>query len=125
MAVMIEHVNVTASDGAATSQMLCDVFGWRVRWEGPAKLGGYTWHVGEDNSYVAIWQAPEGHELSGRRVPLGRLNHVGVVVNDLDAIERRVLEASLRPFSHGDYEPGRRFYFLDRDGVEYEVVSYR
>ena len=30
----------------------------------------------------------------------------------------------LTPFSHGDYEPGRRFYFLDPDGVEYEVVSY-
>ena len=23
-----------------------------------------------------------------------------------------------------DYEPGRRFYFFDPDGIEYEVVSY-
>ena len=22
-------------------------------------------------------------------------------------------------------DPGRRFYFLDPDGIEYEVVSYR
>jgi hypothetical protein len=28
------------------------------------------------------------------------------------------------PFSHDDYDPGRRFYFLDPDGIEYEVVSY-
>ena len=28
------------------------------------------------------------------------------------------------PFSHADYEPGRRFYFLDRDGIEFEVISY-
>ena len=33
-------------------------------------------------------------------------------------------EAGLEPFSHGDYEPGRRFYFLDPDGIEYEVISY-
>ena len=31
----------------------------------------------------------------------------------------------LTPFSHGDYEPGRRFYFFDPDGIEYEVISYR
>jgi hypothetical protein len=31
----------------------------------------------------------------------------------------------LRPFAHADYAPGRRFYFLDPDGIEYEVVSYR
>ncbi|MEM7190453.1 MAG: VOC family protein, partial [Pseudomonadota bacterium] len=23
-----------------------------------------------------------------------------------------------------DYEPGRRFYFADHDGIEFEVVSY-
>lgn len=125
MAAMIEHVNVTASDGAATAQMLCDVFGWRMRWEGPATIGGYTRHVGDDSSYVAIWQAPEDDERSGHGGSAGRFNHVGVVVNDLKATERRVLEAGLRPYNHGDYEPGRRFYFLDGDGVEYEVVSYK
>ncbi len=26
--------------------------------------------------------------------------------------------------SHADYEPGRRFYFHDEDGIEFEVVSY-
>jgi hypothetical protein len=23
-----------------------------------------------------------------------------------------------------DYEPGRRFYFLDWDGIEFELVNY-
>ncbi|MGJ8556368.1 MAG: VOC family protein, partial [Sulfitobacter geojensis] len=26
--------------------------------------------------------------------------------------------------NHADYEPGRRFYFHDTDGVEFEVVQY-
>ena len=53
------------------------------------------------------------------------LNHIGIEVDDLDAAEARVIAAGLRPFSHADYEPGRRFYFLDPDGIEYaRVVSY-
>ncbi len=52
------------------------------------------------------------------------LNHIGVVVDELDATEARVIAAGLRPFGHADYEPGRRFYFLDPDGIEFEVVSY-
>ncbi|HBR42432.1 MAG TPA: glyoxalase, partial [Sulfitobacter pontiacus] len=28
------------------------------------------------------------------------------------------------PVNHADYEPGRRFYFRDHDGVEYELVQY-
>ena len=35
-----------------------------------------------------------------------------------------VVEAGFKPINHADYEPGRRFYFHDHDGIEYEVVSY-
>ena len=40
-------------------------------------------------------------------------------------MEARVIAAGLRPYNHGDYAPGRRSYFNDPDGIEYEVVSYR
>ena len=52
------------------------------------------------------------------------LNHIGVTVGDLDSAETRVKSAGYTPYSHADYEPGKRFYFDDEDGVEYEVVSY-
>jgi glyoxylase I family protein len=26
--------------------------------------------------------------------------------------------------NHDDYEPGRRFYYNDEDGIEFEVVNY-
>ncbi|MFT4811430.1 MAG: hypothetical protein ACI9LX_004807 [Paraglaciecola sp.] len=29
------------------------------------------------------------------------------------------------PYNHGDYEPGRRFYFNLEEGIEIEVVSYQ
>jgi hypothetical protein len=43
---------------------------------------------------------------------------------DLGAIERKVIARGLAPFNHADYEPGRRFYFFDEDGIEYEIISY-
>lgn len=124
-AARLEHVNVTVSEPERTADMLCALFGWRVRWSGPAKGGGRTVHVGGDDAYVAVYSpnsAPgAGAPVSSRP---GHLNHIAVVVADLDAAEQRVLAAGYRTHSHGDYEPGRRFYFNDADGIEFEVVSY-
>lgn len=121
----IEHVNVTVSDPDRAAKLMQDVFGWAIRWRGPARDGGYTIHVGSESDYLALYT---GRNIlySGDDFAKGRpLNHVGVEVDDLDAVEARVLGAGLIPFNHGDYDPGRRFYFLDPDGIEYEVVSYR
>jgi hypothetical protein len=52
------------------------------------------------------------------------LNHIGVVVADLDLVEAQVRKAGFTPQSHADYAPGRRFYFKDHDEIEYEVVQY-
>ena len=43
---------------------------------------------------------------------------------DLDAVEARVKQAGFTPGNHADYEPGRRFYFTEGNGVEIEVVRY-
>ncbi len=96
-----------------------------MRWEGSGRDGGHAIHIGSDDHYVALWSEP-GHLYTSDDFTKGRpLNHVGVEVDDLAEIERRVIAAGLTPFAHGDYEPGRRFYFLDRDGIEFEVISYR
>jgi catechol 2,3-dioxygenase-like lactoylglutathione lyase family enzyme len=122
-ALRLEHVNVTVSDPDRVAALLQDLFDWRVRWRGPAASGGHTIHVGADDFYVALYRPPNGAATQfGKGQPL---NHIGVEVDDLDATEARVVAAGLKPFSHGDYHPGRRFYFLDPDGIEYEVVSYQ
>lgn len=121
----VEHVNVTVTNPTKTAQLLCDVFGWKIRWEGPSALGGFTVHVGAEDSYLAVY-SPDGDDDQSivKESAKQGLNHVGVVVDDLEDVEKRVKNAGLKPFSYGDYEPGRRFYFLDYDGIEYEVVSY-
>jgi hypothetical protein len=55
---------------------------------------------------------------------LNGLNHIGVVVDDLDGVEARVKAEGFVPHSHANYEPGRRFYFDGPEELEIEVVSY-
>lgn len=119
----IEHVNLTVSDPERMAGLLNRLFDWYVRWEGPARDNGRVIHVGDERTYLAIYTPPEGPDADA--FAKGRpLNHVGILVDDLDEIERRVVAAGLEPFAHADYNPGRRFYFLDHDGIEFEIVSY-
>jgi catechol 2,3-dioxygenase-like lactoylglutathione lyase family enzyme len=120
----IEHVNLTVRDPDRAAALMGRLFGWTVRWQGPSLGGGRTVHVGSDANYLALYTAPNAAYTDDQFRKGRPLNHVGVEVDDLDAAEARVIEAGLTPFSHGDYEPGRRFYFLDADGIEFEVVSY-
>ncbi|MEO1778641.1 MAG: VOC family protein, partial [Pseudomonadota bacterium] len=55
---------------------------------------------------------------------VGGLNHLAVVTDDIDAMETAVTALGFTAGNHGDYEPGRRFYFHDGDNIEYEVVQY-
>lgn len=121
----LEHVNLTVRNPKATAAILCELFDWHVRWEGESKDNGFTVHVGDEDSYLAVYApAAEIKSAEPRYRRVAGLNHVGVVVDDLDAVKARVKVAGYVPNSHGDYEPGRRFYFEGPDDVEYEVVSY-
>lgn len=121
----LEHVNFTVADATATAKWMCDLFGWKIRWQGPAINGGLSIHVGTDDAYLAIYTPETTRPRHGNpRDEVGNLNHVGVVVDDLDAVEAKVKSLGYTPGNHADYEPGRRFYFDDENGIEFEVVSY-
>lgn len=125
----LEHVNITVSDPKKTAAVLADLFGWHTRWEGAAMAGaGYTMHVGTDQSYIAIYSGSAPNQTVPKAdasyQTRGAMNHIGVVVDDLDAVEAKVKALGLDAHSHADYEPGRRFYFHDADGIEFEVISY-
>ncbi len=128
MTTKLEHLNITVSDPDHTARRLHDIFGWVVRWDGSSKLGGRSIHVGEPDTggtYLAIYrQGDPEHAKGSTYETVGGLNHLGVLVDDLDAVEQRVIDAGFEPYSHDDYDPGRRFYFDDHDGIEFEVVSY-
>ncbi|WP_262695223.1 VOC family protein [Kordiimonas aquimaris] len=122
---ILEHVNLTVTDPGKTAEMLSVLFDWKIRWKGPSSLGGFTVHVGADSSYLALYTPTKDMKQGpSKDLSVGGLNHIGVVVGDLDAVEARVIKAGFEPNNYGDYEPGRRFYFYDDNGIEFEVVSY-
>ena len=117
----LEHINITVSDIERSAALLRDLMGWHDRWRGPSQMGGETIHVGGEADYIAVYTKGAPVDRFAKGTPL---NHVGLVVDDLDAAEAVVKAAGLEPFNHADYEPGRRFYFFDWDGIEFEMVSY-
>ncbi|GAB5461806.1 MULTISPECIES: VOC family protein [Hoeflea] len=121
----LEHVNFTVPDASSTAKWLCDVFGWKIRWQGPAQNGGLSIHVGTDDAYLAVYTPKEARARGTvEKNRIGNMNHVGVVVEDLEAVEAKVKALGYVPYNHDDYEPGRRFYFDDENGIEFEVVNY-
>lgn len=120
----IEHLNLTVRDPARAADLMARLFGWQVRWEGPARDGGHIIHVGDDHQYLALYTGEAAAYTAATFAKGQPFNHVGITVDDLDATEARVIAAGLKTFNHDDYEPGRRFYFFDHDGIEFEVVSY-
>jgi catechol 2,3-dioxygenase-like lactoylglutathione lyase family enzyme len=81
---------------------------------------GETIHVGEDQTYLALYTDRRDHagQVKGRP-----LNHVGCR-SPTSTRPSRSCSTRSAPFGHDDYEPGRRFYFYDWDGIEFELVSY-
>lgn len=120
----IEHVNLTVRDPERAASAIHAIFGWEVRWQGPARDGGRTIHIGSADQYLALYTGKAMNYADASFAKSQPFNHVGVEVDDIDATEARVIAAGLVPFNHDAYDPGRRFYFLDADGIEFEVVSY-
>ena len=125
--VFLEHVNFTVKNAKATAEELCALFDWQIRWHGEALEGrGETYHIGSETSYLALYSPNSGAEQPDADTYTTQqgLNHIGFVVPDIDAMEKKVKAAGYKPGPQWDYEPGRRFYFDSRDGIEIEVVSY-
>lgn len=121
----LEHINYCTPDSLKTAAWMADVFGWKIRWQGDGGEGGRTIHMGGEHHYLAL-HCPSKKLQPWRKdyAMVGQMNHIGVLVNNLDETEEKVKSAGFTPVSHADYEPGRRFYFYDDAGVEFEVISY-
>ncbi len=117
----IEHANLSVTDPARSAKLFQELLGWKIRWEGESMNGGHTIHVGDATTYLALYTSDAVNGDYSKGQPL---NHVGVLVDDLAGAETVVEQHGLKPFGHDDYEPGKRFYFFDWDGIEFEVVSY-
>jgi catechol 2,3-dioxygenase-like lactoylglutathione lyase family enzyme len=121
----LEHINLTVRDTDATAIILSEIFDWKIRWAGPAKDQGRTIHLGGDATYLALYSHDDKHFADTTHKTITHLNHIGILVDDLDEVEQKVKDSGFVAYNHGDYEPGKRFYFDLEEGIEIEVVSYQ
>ena len=57
--IQLEHVNLTVRDPLKTANVLNQIFGWQIRWQGDAIHQGFTVHVGGDDTYIALYKQPK------------------------------------------------------------------
>lgn len=116
----LEHANLTVPNIDDTVNFISTAlpeFGKR----GEGVYKGRRWiHIGTDSSYLAV------NEVADRKPTLGRpLNHLGFVVNDVNAVAERLLAAGYqRSFNRVEHPHRIRDYFEDQSGTEYEFVQY-
>ncbi|MHC4990108.1 MAG: VOC family protein [Planctomycetota bacterium] len=123
--MFLEHVNMTVSDLDRSIDFYSALLGLRVRWRREATADDRAAaHVGDGRHYIAMFEAPPTAARPSVSYDAVGLNHFGFVVDDLDAARRTLRELGVAAHNEADYEPGRRLYFFDPDGIEVELVQY-
>ena len=120
-----EHGNLTVRNIDEEIRFLQAAFPeFKIRHDGRAPDGTGWVHVGTDDTYITLNPA---HTESGnpRRYSDPGVNHLGFVVDDLDALRDRIHAAGFKKTTSVFTHPYRkRIYFFDPDGNEWEFIQY-
>ena len=124
----LEHVNLVVKDIPAQISFYQAAFPhWYVRAEGDGDWYGkprHWLHFGDDFQYLVFNDHGEGsnRDLEGHQVGLA---HFAYVVDNLDAVITRLVDAGYEVAKDGADSPYRKnIYFVDPAGFEVEFVEY-
>ncbi len=126
MKTRLEHANMVVRNIDDTVRFLTAALPeFRIRHEGLSE--GQRWmHIGTDDTYIALNESSD--EPAEKRVPYdGKpgINHLGYEVDDVDALQERLVAAGFRDSTYPNNHPHRkRVYFHDADGNDWEFVQY-
>ncbi len=123
----LEHANVTVrkiEDSLSFLKIACPTF--KVRSKGARADGGGNWlHFGNDEFYIAFEERTEPVAKIENLYTQAGVNHLGLVVEDMDRIVNDLDAAGFRKGIPGeDIESRRRRYYFDDNGFEWELVEY-
>jgi hypothetical protein len=126
----LEHLNVSLTDlDRATRALQAIVPHWSVRGAGTwADDDGsvHAWrHVGDDFQYLALYQAVPGRPLHASGTG-SAFNHLGLVVDDLDAALGRLRALDIALDHVGGSTAHRRsaYVVIEPERLQIELVAY-
>lgn len=127
MLIKLEHVNLQVRQiQALVDFLLCAFPEFTIRHDSGVDDPERWLHVGNENYYVALSLASQDAKES--RVLYSSTpgyNHFGFVVDDLDALRARLLQAGYEENTIYNNHPARkRAYFFDAERNDWEFVEY-
>lgn len=118
---ILEHIHVNVDSLALTEHFLRTALPEFISRGGGDAPGYGPWlHIGTDSSYIALT------EVKGTQ-PMPDLRHIGLVVDDVEALIARLAAAGFEPADASalDGHPHRRrIYYVDGNGIDWEFVEY-
>jgi catechol 2,3-dioxygenase-like lactoylglutathione lyase family enzyme len=127
MTAYLEHANLHVSDVDGMLDFIRTALpDFRVRFDSGADDPERWVHVGDDQTYLALYRASlprtqAADPYNGEP----QLNHLGFVVEDVDAVRQRLLAKGYRDSTLPNRHPARkRLYFRDAENNEWEFVEY-
>jgi catechol 2,3-dioxygenase-like lactoylglutathione lyase family enzyme len=128
MITKIEHVNITVPDIDAAVSFIKIVAPDFEIMKDDKSLNDKRWmHIGNEEFYFALQEAHidvNPKKQNQTYINYG-FNHVGLVVNGIDNIEKKLLESGYNKGIDTPIEKFRkRAYFYDNAGFEWELVEY-
>lgn len=124
--IYLEHANITVNNLDESIRFFQSAFpDFFVR--GGGEMNGRKWiHLGNERTYLALNELEDrkGMKHTNNYLKNG-FNHIGFVVEDIDALATRLLAAGFERDYPKQVEKFRiRDYFADADGNEFEFVQY-
>lgn len=118
---ILEHIHVSVASIEATERFLkLAVPQYSPRGGGLDEGYGEWLHIGTATNYIALT------EVKGAK-PIEGLRHIGLVVDDIDALMQRLQTAGIEPSDASaldEHPHRRRVYYSDDNGLDWEFVEY-
>ncbi len=116
----MEHANISVRDTEKAVRFITTALpDFHIR--GGDKSGRGEWlHIGTDDTYISLSYQPQAMPGQGLRV-----NHIGMVVDDIDGVIKRLEDAGYKQnYIPEESQWRRRYYFGDDDGQQWEFIEY-
>ncbi len=122
----IEHINITVANIDKSCDYYYQLFGFEKSWEGTAfaeKGNVRACHVKKGDIYLSFFEAEEMGSYQSN-YGINGINHFALEVESLLPYREKLKHLNIKIHIDENYEPGKRIYFFDLNGVEIELVEY-